>query len=680
MNPRHLATQMSGASGFFVHGSLALTDFPNIAHAKRVSVDIETRDEQLKELGPGVRRPDSYIAGIALSVEDGGGYVSTYLPIGHEQGFNYTPEQVLPYVKDVLQGDDKEIVGANLLYDLDFLEEAGIPVTGTLYDVQVAEPLLDENKRGEYDLDSLSDHYLGYGKDSDALYEWLAENLGGRPTRSAQASRIWKAPGDIVKPYAVSDTENPLGIINEQLARIQNEGLTEIWELERDLEPMLLAMRRRGVRIDKVAAQEAEDGMRRRIAELQQTVDDNDVLINTASTIADYCDLLGIKYSLTEKSKQPSITKKWLEKQSDPVLQAVLELRRLEKNSGTFIQGLLEHCVGDRVHCQFNQLQSDQYGTVSGRFSSSNPNLQNIPARDPEMGPLIRGLFIPDEGELWGSSDYSQVEYRLLVEYAYKVYQGRHGSHEMMMRFLEDASVDMHQAVGDLCGISRGDGKTINFGMVYGLGVDSLIASLGYPRKQCMEIMAKYHAMMPFAKKLYREAQSRASAKGYIRTIGGRLRRYEKWEPAIPWEVQNEPPEEIKEWMKPIKTNNGTIWKRNLDNRPKAYKIEQAREEYGELHLERSHCHTGLNGLLQGSAADIIKRAMVDIWDSGVCHVLGAPSLQVHDELNWSVPDTTEGREAYAESNRIMSNAYGDRLKIPLKVDNQLGGNWAECK
>jgi DNA polymerase-1 len=239
----------------------------------------------------------------------------------------------------------------------------------------------------------------------------------------------------------------------------------------------------------------------------------------------------------------------------------------------------------------------------------------------------------------------------------------------------------MHQAVGDLCGISRGDGKTINFGMVYGLGVPALMAALGYPEDVCRDIIAKYHAMMPFAKKLYKEAQGRASKKGYIRTIGGRVRRFNNWEPNIPWEAQIEPTNpHIADYMKVKETKNGKIWVRNMDKRAKAYRIEKAKEEYPDTPLSRAHCHTGLNALLQGGAADIIKRAMVDIWHSGVCDVLGAPMLKVHDELNWSVPDTLEGREAYAESNRIMTNTYNDRLKIPLRVDSQLGGNWAECK
>jgi DNA polymerase-1 len=654
--------------------------FEELRDAKRIAVDIETRDDKLKELGPGVRR-GGYVCGVALGWTADGQQQSAYYPIRHEQGKNLNPDNVITYLKNNITGDDQEIVGTNLLYDLDFLEEEGVKINGKLLDVQVAEPLIDESKRGEYDLDSLSEHYLGYGKESDDLYQYLADNFGGPATRRAQAGRIWKAPGDIVEAYACSDVANPLGIIHEQLKEIERQNLTEVWDLERELQPMLLAMRRVGVRIDVGTAQEANQRMNTRIQELRDMLDRNDIVPTVASSVADYCDLIGIPYSLTAKTGQMSLTEAFLSKHTDnDVLAAVMEVRKAEKSNGTFIKGLLDHLTGEHVHCQFNQLNSDQYGTVSGRFSSSNPNLQNIPARDKEMSNLIRGLFIPEPGELWGTSDYSQIEYRMLVEYAYMLYKGGFGSREMMQKFIDDPMTDIHLAVAMLVfqdAEMRGPGKTINFGMVYGLGVESLIAKLGYPREQCEEIISRYHEMMPFAKKIYYDVQRKASNRGWIKTLGGRRRRFNKYEPFIPWELQNEPTNPvIAEYMKQV----GDIWKRDLSKHPKAYSHEEALLQYANCKLQRSHTRTGLNALLQGSAADIMKRAMVDIWKSGVCSVLGPPRMTVHDELSWSIPDTPEGREAYMESNRIMEAVYRDRIKIPLKVDWKIGRNWAECK
>lgn len=657
-----------------------IASFPELHNAERISVDVETYDPQLKELGPGPRRT-GYIAGVSITADFGGQeFVSNYYPVQHENGENLDRDKVWRYLKNELGRDSQPKVGANMSYDMDFLKHEGIDVRGKVYDVLVAEPILDENKKpNEYDLDSVAERWTGKHKDSQALYQWLADNFGGQATRGVQAARIHKAPWHIVAPYAISDTELPLEIIDEQLVAIEKEDLTEIWELERDLFPMLMAMRDRGVHIDADRAKSAQDSMIEQVQELKQILYDNEVDANVARSIAAYCDLVDIKYGLTAKSKEPSFTQKWLEKhQHDNVLKAVLEIRRFDKNNGTFIQGLLKHMTGgNRVHCQFNQLRSDKYGTVSGRFSSSNPNLQNQPARDEEMGPLVRGLFIPDPDEDWGSADYSQIEYRLLVHYAYATFRGKKGSAEMLQRFLDDPKTDMHQAVADLCGISRRDGKAINFGMIYGLGVDALIASLGYPRSKCEQIIEAYHGSMPFAKKLYYEASNRAGSKGFIRTIGGRIRRFPNYEPVIPWKLQNEPTNPIlREYMKEV----GGNWVRDNSKRPKPLPHAEAKIEYPSVRLKRAHTHTALNALLQGGAADIMKRAMLDIWNAGICDHLGAPLLTVHDELNWSIPRTTAAREAFDESVRIMEAVYSDRLKIPLIVDNETGENWAQCK
>ena len=656
------------------------TEFPDLRDCKRFAIDVETCDPQLKELGPGVRR-GAFIAGVSVGYTHDGKRYSNYYPIRHEHGTNLDPDNVMRYLRDNVCGADQECVGTNLLYDLDFLEEEGVKVRGKLFDVQVAEPLIDEDKRGRYDLGSLSEDYLGIGKKEDELYQYLADHYGGSATRATQAGRIWKAPGDIAAPYACSDVENPLGIIHKQLEIIEAQNLTEVWQLEQDLQPMLLAMRRRGVRIDEEQARSGIRDTNSRIDAMRQLLLDNNVVASTASTIGKYCDLMGISYPLTPKSGQPSITDGWLQDHlDDEVLAAVSEVRKAEKSSGTFLQGLLRHAVNGRVHALFNQLNSDKYGTVSGRFSSSNPNLQNQPSRDPVMFKLIRGAFVPEPGELWGGADYSQIEYRLLVEYAFREFKGGKKSRELMQRFIENPSTDMHEEVAIMVFNDpdmRGPGKGINFGMVYGLGLEALIESLGFPRDECIRILDTYHAEMPFAKAIYRTAQERATARGWIRTLGGRVRRFNTWEPKVPWQAAEGTFNDLlKEWMK----WDGKEWKRDLQNRPKAMRWEEAQTEYEGIVLERAKTYTALNALLQGSAADIMKRSMVDIWKSGVCDVLGAPLLTVHDELNWSVPDTKEGREAFDESVRIMESVYSDRIKIPLKVDAKLGANWSEVK
>lgn len=742
-----------------------------------LGVDIETCDPDLKKMGSGARRPDSYVVGVALAWANERYEIQLreYIPLRHqEQRIDDGDEPAWDEdsiavarmrIQDAVDEADG-FVGANLMYDIEFLDEKeGIDFhiwergRHKYVDVQVVEPILDENKQGSYSLEDLAQHYGVGTKDDTELYEWLAQHYGGKPTRAAQAGRIYLAPIHLVEPYALSDSSLPIEIFACQKQRIRQEGLSEIWALERDLFPMLYAMKKRGVRIDVEKAhtnqKKLDESFERIVSEFASASglgEEHDLseLANSTAQIAAIIDNWNqflpddekIVYPHTDRGA-PSIRKDWLEGQAQhgnhmmrPFAQAILDYRRVEKNRGTFIQGILKHLVDDRVHCQFNQLKSDAGGTVSGRFSSSNPNLQNQPARDEEMGPLVRGLFVPDENEDWGSADYSQIEYRLLVHHAFVYFarknrdgslllvkadeDGRpildaagalqpdpHGAtvpiskryerefyaaREMLLRFIRGAQtgekVDMHEEVGEMCDIPRRDGKTINFGMVYGLGVESLISKLGYSRERCMQIMDAYHGSMPFAKKIYQEIQSIARRGIAIETIGRRKRRYPKVQLSIPWKWDvsrdGEMPYFYAEFMRP--DADGRTYSRNTRKRPPVYgSVDEFLAAYPEedrekVRYEFAFCHTGLNALLQGGAADIMKRAMLDIWNAGICDVLGAPLLTVHDELNWSIPRTPEAREAFRESVRIMEAVYRDRLTIPLLVEFETGANWAECK
>ena len=751
---------------------------------KILGVDIETYDPQLKSLGSGARRDDTYVVGVALTLAKWNGKTydveeSGYIPLRHQEqkvGEGWNDSAIAEQI-DVIQSwiDEADgYIGANLIYDIEFLEQKeGLQFyTGTEYrhmnkkfiDVQVAEPVLDENKRGEYSLEDLAQHYQVGTKDDDELYAWLAENYGGQPTRAAQAGRIYLAPIDLVSKYALSDSTLPIRIFEKQLDLIKKRGLREIWDLERDLFPMLYEMKKRGVPIDVPQAHINQKQLDQGMAEAVQAVADAsqgyvkladaEKFANSTAQIAQVIDELNemveeedrVAYPKTEK-KAPSIRKDWLEAQAkggpNPMInglaRAIADFRRVKKNSGTFIEGILKHTYDGKIHCQFNQLKSDQYGTVSGRFSSSNPNLQNQPARDEEMMPLVRGLYIPDPGCDWASADYSQIEYRLLIHHAYVHFARKdrdgnvvlykvdeHGNPvldergrlqedpegeaipassrvkkefraaaEMRRRFIRGAEtgekVDVHEEVGEMCGIDRRDGKTINFGMVYGLGIDSLVASLGYARELCMQIMDAYHGNMPFAKKIYYEFNRIAKNTGIITTIGMRQRRFPAYNIQVPptYTCENEddePPLCLLDYMSP--PTEGTVWTRKKNKRTKIYKdketllstFDEEDRADAERFAARAKCHTGLNALLQGGAADIMKRAMLAIWNAGICDILGAPHITVHDELNWSVPRTDEAREAFRRSVEIMEAVYSERLAVPLLVDYATGENWAQCK
>lgn len=731
-------------------------------------------------MGCGARRSDTYVVGVSMTWANEKYEIldSEYIPLRHqEQRVDVTtsdPQWDDDYLKiarmQIQEAVDEAdgFIGANIMYDIEFLEEKE-KIDFHIWerdrhkyvDVQVAEPILDENKQGSYSLSDLAAHYGLGTKEETELYEWLSEQFGGRAARQAQAGRIHLAPIRLVAPYAMSDTELPIKIFAKQKKLIQERGLGEVWALERDLFPMLYAMKQRGVRIDVKQAHKNQkmlddkfNAIVEGFNEASGVEGDIQEIANSTAKIASIIDGWNqylpdeekIVYPRTEKTNAPSVRKEWLEGQAKhgnammkPFAQSLMDYRRIEKNRGTFIQGILKHLVNERLHCQFNQLKSDGGGTVSGRFSSSNPNLQNQPARDEEMAPLVRGLFIPEEGHDWASADYSQIEYRLLVHHAFVWFarknkdgslmlvkanedgnpildhKGRlqpdkygaaipissryakefYAARAMLVRFVEGAKngvkVDMHQEVGEMCGIERRDGKTINFGMVYGLGVAALTAALGKPVDECKQIMNAYHDSMPFAKKIYYEMQNIAKKGLPIVTIGKRQRRYPKVQLRVPWkwnsQEQGEPPHFLTDFMEQSEDDT-RLWTRRTGKKLKVYKnlddlLEAYREDDHELvkkYIEFAFCHTALNALLQGGAADIMKRAMLNIWSAGICDILGAPLLTVHDELNWSIPRTERAREAYLESVRIMERVYSERLHIPLIVDHATGENWAQCK
>lgn len=627
------------------------TEFPRLDGAKELIIDVETYDPDLKSKGPGVRR-DGYIVGIAVATEDR----SWYFPMNHDHPYKYDPnslnlprEKVLKWARRELCRPGIPKIGANILYDLDYLWHEGVEVPGPYYDILIAEPLIDENQY-VFSLETCAQKYLGEGKKSERLYEWLAAAYGGKPTRGQQAKNIWRAPPELVGEYALGDVELPREILHAQRDVIGREGLDHVFDVESRLIPMMLGMRRRGVRVDKSGAIAMGDELETEASQIRVNLDKLGIEPHSGATIAKYCRSKKIDHAYTADGN-PSFISEWLSDHDSAVLQSIATIRELDKLKGTFIQGaILGNQIDGRIHCQFNQLKGDQYGTVSGRFSSSNPNLQNIPVRT-ELGRRIRTLFLPDEGEMWYSDDWSQIEFRMLVHYVFQEY-GRHdpSSPAALIRqgYIDDPTTDFHQFVAELAGIDRKPAKNINFGLVYGMGEPTMARNLGRPLDAVKPIFNQYHHRLPFVKDIYNECDKRAKDRRWISTYLGRRRRWNKFE-SMDWETARA--------EKPMSE-------------------EAAIAAYGKKYRV-ANANKALNALLQGSAADIMKIAMVDIWDAGICDVLGAPLSTVHDELNWSVPDTNEAQQAHEESRRIMETCV--KLNLPLLCDSGSGANWGEA-
>jgi DNA polymerase I-like protein with 3'-5' exonuclease and polymerase domains len=338
-----------------------------------------------------------------------------------------------------------------------------------------------------------------------------------------------------------------------------------------------------------------------------------------------------------EKNPVPSFTKSFLQACTHPIAGKVLRLRELDKAHNTFIDSILKHAHKGRIHCEFHQLRSDDGGTVTGRFSSSNPNLQQIPAREPEIKSLIRGLFLPEQGEQWGSFDYSSQEPRLLVHYCASLGdQDRHAQIDSVVEEYHKDDADFHQMVADMAGINRKQAKTVNLGIMYGMGRKKLADTLDITIDEAKNLLERYHDKVPFVKGLADRVSVTAQKYGRIRTIMGRKCRFNMWEPRT------------FEYSKPITE-------------------KEMKESAFPQKYRRAFTYKALNKLIQGSAADQTKKAMADCFAEGL-----VPLMTVHDELCFSIESDAQA----AKIKEIMET--GLKLKVPSKVDQELGNNWGE--
>lgn len=642
-------------------GWTAPKEFPRLADAKLLAIDTETKDVALVEKGPGFRRDGeehAEIVGLAVGTEDGGRW---YFPMRHtiapEQ--NMDPDAVLAWARDNLCTPGQTKVGANIMYDVDALWSEKVPVTGPFIDVQFAEALLDEN-RFSYSLENLLRDYCGTGKVKDDLKDWAVRAYGDDDNYRAN---IYRCPPCLVGPYAEGDVDGPLKLWALQQPKLAAENLTELFALETELIEPTVRMRMRGVKVDVEYAKRLDDELTVAMAVLDQRLEaiaGRKINVGSTDDLARLFDAAGVAYPRTPKTKAPSFTKEFLEFCDHPCALLIVERRKLEKYRNTFVRGyVLGLNVNGRLHALFHPLKGDENGTVSGRYSSSLPNLQNIPARDPVWGPKLRALFIPEDGEAWGRHDWSQIEYRFLAHYA----QGPTGD-IVRAKYNEDPTTDFHEMTLDMVAPAAGwdistpelrkqrrkPVKNINFGLCYGMGQDKLTRDLGLDKQAGGELFSSYHHAVPFVKDTYDVAQKIARERGYIFTILGRRARFPRWEPR---------------------------WKARDDDAQPALPHAAALEKYGSR-IVRAFTHKTLNRLLQGSAADLMKKAMRDMWRAGVQNELGDMLITCHDETGHSVPDTPAAREALNEVKHIMETCL--TLKVPVIAEQSIGANWGECK
>ena len=599
-------------------------EYPDLRKYDEIAIDLETRDPDLKSKGSGAIIGNGEVVGIAVAVPGR----KFYFPIAHGSGPNMDRKRTLEWFKDVCESDAIKIFH-NAMYDVSWIRSMGLKINGQIVDTMIAASLIDEN-RFRFDLNSLSWDYLGHGKNETALNE-EAKSRGLDPKAD-----MWQLPAMYVGSYAEKDAELTLELWQIFKKELLHQDVESIFELETDLFPCLVDMRFLGVRVDverahmlKQALTVQEDNLRQQI-KIETGID---VQLMAARSVAKVFDKLGLPYERTAKSQAPSFTKNFISNHEHPVVRMIAQAREVNKAHTTFIDTIIKHEHKGRIHADINQIRSDQGGTVTGRFSYSNPNLQQLPARNKDLGPMIRSIFIPEKGHRWGSFDYSQQEPRLVVHYA--ALHKFPSVNDVIDNYENDTSTDFHQVVADMAKIPRSQAKVINLGLFYGMGKAKLQAELGVSKDKAVELFDQYHAKVPFVKQLMNSASNRAQERGQIRTLLGRLCRFHLWEP-------------------------------NQFGMHKALPHEEALQEHGPG-IRRAFTYKSLNKLIQGSAADMTKKAMLDLYKNGiVAHV------QIHDELCISVKDQKQADEIV----EIMQNAV--TLEVPNKVDCELANTWGD--
>lgn len=628
-------------------------DFPNLADARALSIDVETWDPELTEHGPGWARGRGNLVGISVGTDDG---FRRYFPMRHtvEPSYNLQPDRVLAWAAVELSRPTQPKLGANLIYDVGWLRQEGVHVAGELFDVEFAEALLDES--ATVNLGDLGVRYCGRGKTSKQLYDWCRAWYGGGED---QRENIWRAPPRLVGPYAEGDADLPFHVLDKQWQRLQTEGLLDLFRMECALVQLLVEMRFAGVAVDLAHAEQVRADLLAASIEEQaklRSIVGFDVNVNAAASIAKAFDKFGYKYEHTAKGA-PSFDKDFLKACKNPVADSINEIRKLDKLRTTFVENyVLGAHINGRLHCSLHPLHNDENGAKTGRLSSSDPNLQNIPIRDKKWGKLLRSLFIPNVGEQWRKFDLSQIQYRGFVHYAVGP-----GSDEARARYNNDPKTDYHSMTLDLVAPVAGWDistkelrkqwrmplKNINFGFIFGMGRDHLAEVLAMTPKQAQPLLEAYHKGVPFAKPTLQAFSAAAAQLGYVETIVGRKCRFNLWEPA----------------------------RREKNEKPRpALPYSEALLAYGQI--VRAYTYRALVYAVQGLEAELIKRCLVRLYREGVFTVTGLPLLTVHDEYGFSDPGTCN--DAFDYVKHVMETEI--KLRVPIRSECAIGPNWGKLE
>lgn len=597
-------------------------DFPNLSDAKEIAIDTETYDPYLKQRGPGYLRAKSgsleegFVCGVGIAVDRWRGY----FPLRHPESANCDPEVLARFLNDTFQSADRNYVFAHAAYDLGWLRTLGVEVAGEIIDIQIADPLLDEENPQGYSLEALCRRWLGEGKD-ETLLKAAANALGYDNPKAV----MHKIPAKYVGPYGEADPDQTLRIWQKIKEHHEWPDLSRIWAIEKKVTRVLFEMMWQGVQVDLDYGQKLNDRWKKEEEECYRQLGFREIWEDTA--VRQHFARQGINH-------QGSLDKGFLECVEHPHGKLLRQARELNRCRTTFLeQNLLQNSTSGRIHPQYVQLASDEGGTRTGRLSCKNPNAQQFPKRSGLIdSKSIRKCLIPEDGMLWAKWDFWSQEPTIQCHYG--LVENLGGAEQVARQFAEGVKLYTFIEQATKGKLTYDQAKAVALGRSYGMGKAKMASTIGLPEDECEIVLRAFDAVVPYIGILAERFQSRASSRGWIKTLLGSRRRFNLWQPSREW--GNTPltrPEALKNWP------------------------DQA--------LERAFVYKAFNAGIQGSAANQAKKALVDIYET-----IGLPSMAVHDEISKSVKDEKEAKLM----GEIMCNAV--KLRLPVRADLDLGVTW----
>jgi DNA polymerase I-like protein with 3'-5' exonuclease and polymerase domains len=630
-------------------------ELPDLRSVGIVALDTETRDAGLQaNRGSSWPWRDGHVCGISVAWRADGDIRSFYIPLRHPHTANLDPAQVYGWLTDLI-ASGVHIVTQNGIYDWGWLRTDGgilMPPSDQLEEVGALATLIDEN-RFNYGLDALCDWRGLTGKDTALLEEAIKAAGFKISNKNPLQSYIWQLPAHLVGPYAEADAANTLALFESLDPVLDREGTRAAYRLDVDLLPMVLEMRRRGIRVNQSATEQARDHCLqkrdRALTELSDQLGTHISMDEIASKNwkARTFDAHHVNYPRTEKGNPSFKGGKlgWMTTHPHWLPQLIACASKYDHAGSTFLEGhILEHLVGGRIYGEINPHRSEEGGTRSFRFSYSNPPLQQMPSRDEELGPLIRRVFLPEEGELWCTVDCSQQEFRFVAHHA--AIRNLPGAKEAVRHYHTDPDTNFHALASEITGLQRKDAKNVNFAKIYGAGVEKFAEMIGKPLREAQAIYKVYDQRLPFLLRLADAAQRKADRLGYTVLYDGARRHWDRWAPRVYGKGAG--PCSLEEAQQRIR-DPGHPWY--------------------QQRLQRVGIHTALNAQIQGDAARHTKLWMRAVWREGI-----VPLLQMHDGLELSVTTREQGELV------ARSACEAVKLEVPMRADIRYGCSWGDAK